>query len=72
MINQFINISGGHSFRYHLYVRIGMYDIRQTKCLHRIIYTLKPTGLCILLHTLKYQIQLNRIYGEGNGPCFKF
>ena len=71
MINQFINISGYNSLRYHLSVRTGLGDILQTGYVNIISYTLKPTGLWILpcvCYSIGYIII--GFNGEGGILCF--
>ena len=67
---KFINISGCHSFGYHLPNQTGLKKILQTRYIRRIIYTLKPTKLCIILYKVWYQIQEIRTLRWRGKPVF--
>ena len=67
---QFINIPGCNSFKYHLHNWTGLSKIIQTVYVWRIIYTIKPIGLCVLLFTVWYQRQESRILGWTGKPVF--
>ena len=69
-IKRFVNIYGCINYRYPSYFRTGIGNILKTGYVRRISYTLKHTGLLILLRTLQYLIQKIGFYGEVESLCF--